>query len=88
MMQSLNAVNVQLVHAPNARHATPTPYAAAGYAPISRLYCDPRQWRRQGEEGKLPPYGWTSKKLCDMCVLSFLQCFDTVGWAAGRASGL
>jgi len=25
--------------------------------------------------------------LCNICMLS-LQCFDAVGWAAGRASGL
>jgi len=37
---------------------------------------------RGWERGKLPPYGWTSRNYV-ICV-----CFDTVGWAAGRASGL
>ena len=84
-MQSLNAVNVQLVHAPNARYATPTPFAAAGYIETvlrSKAVAPPG-----GRRGSFPL--WVDvQKVCDMCVLSFLQCFDTVGWAAGRASGL
>jgi len=29
-----------------------------------------------------------TKPLASVGALSFLQCFDTVGWEAGRASGL
>ena len=62
-----------------ARSALTAAAAAAAYSGAAR-----------GRGEASPP--WVDvQKLCNMCVLSFsfcLQCFDAVGLAAGRASGL
>jgi len=33
-------------------------------------------------------WGWRSLAVLNLCKTHYLQCFDTVGWAAGRASSL
>jgi len=38
-----------------------------------------------GMQGCVDPVGWF---YAEMVYPPFLQCFDAVGWAAGRASGL
>ena len=47
---------------------------------------DGREWVSVSSGNGLPGLSQTKavKRLCVLC----LQCFDAVGWAAGRASGL
>ena len=84
---------------PAGRHSFPTKQCPSPSSPIFyRPFLPPNQQKMlEFSSTVLPapsPYHWSISNNNDninnrcLCIDYCLQCFDTVGWAAGRASGL